>query len=97
MRNARLKFLSRPVRVRVESTDTPFTRTYEQGDELTLPIAHGDGRYVADADTAAMLEAGGQVVWRYYARESQRLDERHCRCVQRRPQRSRYHATPGAP
>lgn len=65
MRNARLKFLSRPVRVRVEATDTPFTRAYERGDELTVPIAHGDGRYVADSETAAMLEAGGQVVWRY--------------------------------
>ena len=65
MRNARLKFLSRPVQVRVEATDTPFTRAYERGDELTLPIAHGDGRYVADADTAALLEAGGQVVLRY--------------------------------
>ncbi len=65
MRNARLKFLSRPVRVRVEATDTPFTRNYERGDELTLPIAHGDGRYVADGETAAMLEAGGQVVLRY--------------------------------
>ncbi len=30
-----------------------------------MPIAHGDGRYVADAATAALLEAGGQVVWRY--------------------------------
>ena len=65
MRNARLKFLSRPVLVRVEATDTPFTRSYERGDELTVPIAHGDGRYVADAETTAMLEAGGQVVWRY--------------------------------
>jgi phosphoribosylformylglycinamidine synthase len=65
MRNARLKFLSRPVRVRVEATDTPFTHAYERGEELTVPIAHGDGRYVAGAETAAMLEAGGQVVWRY--------------------------------
>jgi phosphoribosylformylglycinamidine synthase len=65
MRNARLRFLSRPVRVRVEETDTPFTRSYERGEELTVPIAHGDGRYVADAETAALLEAGGQVVWRY--------------------------------
>jgi len=65
MRNARLKFLSRPVQVRVEATDTPFTRAYERGEELTVPIAHGDGRYVADAETAALLEAGGQVVWRY--------------------------------
>jgi phosphoribosylformylglycinamidine synthase len=65
MRNARLKFLSRPVRVRVETTNTPFTCAYERGDELALPIAHGDGRYVADAATAALLEADGQVVWRY--------------------------------
>ncbi len=65
MRNARLKFLSRPVRVRVEAIDTPFTRGYERGEELTVPIAHGDGRYVAHSETAALLEAGGQVVWRY--------------------------------
>ena len=65
MRNARLKFLSRPVRVRVEATDTPFTHAYDRGEELTVPIAHGDGRFVADAETAAVLEAGGQVVWRY--------------------------------
>ncbi|HEX9348921.1 MAG TPA: phosphoribosylformylglycinamidine synthase subunit PurQ [Gemmatimonadales bacterium] len=65
MRNARLRFLSRPVQVRVEATDTPFTRSYERGEELTLPIAHGDGRYVADAQTAAELEANGQVVLRY--------------------------------
>src|SRR6266540_1560956 len=65
MRNARLKFLSRPVRVRVEAVDTQFTREYERGEELLVPIAHGDGRYVVDAETAALLEAGGQVVWRY--------------------------------
>ena len=65
MRNARLKFLSRPVRVRVEATDTPFTRLYGPGEELTVPIAHGDGRYVVDPRAAAELEAGGRVVWRY--------------------------------
>src|SRR2546421_276581 len=65
MRNAGLKFLSRPVRVRLEATDTPFTVQYERGEELTLPIAHGDGRYVADPETAATLEANGQVVLRY--------------------------------
>ena len=67
MRNARLRFLSRPVRVRIEATDTAFTAAYTRGAELTLPIAHGDGRYVADAQTAALLEANGQVVLRYVA------------------------------
>ena len=65
MRNARLKFLSRPVRVRVESVDTPITTLYERGEELTLPIAHGDGRYAADARVAAELEHNAQIVLRY--------------------------------
>ncbi len=65
MRNGGLRFVSRPVRVRVENTETPFTRAYARGEELTVPIAHGDGRYVADPPTLAALEAAGQVVWRY--------------------------------
>jgi phosphoribosylformylglycinamidine synthase subunit PurQ / glutaminase len=65
MRNAGLKFLSRPVRVRVEAADTPFTHRYTPAEELTLPIAHGDGRYVADARTLAELRDRGQVVLRY--------------------------------
>ena len=65
MRNARLRFLSRPVRVRVEQTGTPFTWRYAPGEEITVPVAHGDGRYVADPSTLAELEAAGQVVWRY--------------------------------
>jgi phosphoribosylformylglycinamidine synthase I len=65
MRNARLRFLSRPAWVRVERTDTPFTGLYECGEILEIPIAHGDGRYVADERTAAELEAHGRVVWRY--------------------------------
>ncbi|HKW42505.1 MAG TPA: phosphoribosylformylglycinamidine synthase subunit PurQ [Gemmatimonadales bacterium] len=65
MRNARLRFLSRPVLVRVEQTETPFTCLYEKGEVLELPIAHGDGRYVVDPHTAAELEATERVVWRY--------------------------------
>src|SRR5207245_4751573 len=61
MRNVRLKFLSRPVRVRVEATDTPFTHLYRPGEELTIPIAHGDGRYVVDPPAAAAVEPGGRV------------------------------------
>src|SRR6058998_4445150 len=59
MRNARLKFLSRPVQVRVEATDTPFTRSYERGEELTLPISHGEGKYYADRDTLRRLKENG--------------------------------------
>ncbi|HET7565660.1 MAG TPA: phosphoribosylformylglycinamidine synthase subunit PurQ [Gemmatimonadaceae bacterium] len=65
MRNAGLKFLSRPVRLRVERTDTLFTNTYRTGQVLQIPIAHGEGRYVADDDVLERLEGDGQVVFRY--------------------------------
>ncbi len=65
MRNAGLHFLSRPAWVRVETTETPFTGLYENGEILEIPIAHGDGRYMADERTAAELEENGRVVWRY--------------------------------
>jgi phosphoribosylformylglycinamidine synthase len=65
MRNAGVRFLSRPVRVRVERSDTPFTTLYRPGETLEWPIAHGAGRFAADLRTLAELEAGGQVVLRY--------------------------------
>jgi phosphoribosylformylglycinamidine synthase len=65
MRNAGLQFLSRPVDVRVERTDTPFTCAYATGAILRVPIAHGEGRYVATDDTLRALETEGRVVLRY--------------------------------
>jgi len=65
LRNASLQFRSMPVTLRVESTDTVFTRASERGALLTMPIAHGDGRYTADAATLAQLEDEGRVVFRY--------------------------------
>lgn len=65
LRNENLQFRSMPVTLRVESTDTVFSRAATTGQLLTMPIAHGDGRYTADADTVAALEAEGRVVFRY--------------------------------
>ncbi|MFZ5623546.1 MAG: phosphoribosylformylglycinamidine synthase subunit PurQ, partial [Gemmatimonadota bacterium] len=65
VRNAGLAFVSRPVATRVERTTTPFTSGFEPGAMLRLPVAHGDGRYVADAETLARLEGEGEVVLRY--------------------------------
>ena len=65
MRNAGLHFVSKPVDVTVERTDTPFTTDYAVGQRLRLPVAHGDGRYLAGDDTLRMLEAEGRVVLRY--------------------------------
>jgi len=65
LRNANLQFRSMPVRLRVENTDTVFTRRARAGAQLTMPIAHGDGRYTADPETLARLEGEGRVVFRY--------------------------------
>jgi phosphoribosylformylglycinamidine synthase subunit PurQ / glutaminase len=65
MRNAGLTFVSKPVDVVVERIDTVFTSAYAAGSRLRVPVAHGDGRFVATEDTLRMLEAEGRVVLRY--------------------------------
>ncbi len=65
MRNSHLQFVSAEVRIRVENADTMFTNLYDQGDILRIPVAHGDGRYVAPAQVLEELEAEGQVIFRY--------------------------------
>lgn len=65
LRNASLRFVSAPVYLRVESIATRFTSQYHIGQVISIPVAHGDGRYTADADTLARLEGEGQVVFRY--------------------------------
>lgn len=63
--NAGLTFVSRPVTVAVENATTPFTTDYTRGESIRIPVAHGEGRYVADPDTIAALESTGRVVLRY--------------------------------
>ncbi len=65
VRNAGQRFVSRPVRVSVEATDTPFTTAFERGAIFTVPVAHGEGRFVAPEDVLREIEAEGQVVLRY--------------------------------
>lgn len=65
MRNASLRFACKPVHLRVERTDTAFTNAMHPQQILTIPIAHGDGNYVAAPETLERLEANGQVVFRY--------------------------------
>lgn len=64
-RNRGLRFRSHAVTVRVETADTPFTRAYARGQLLTVPVAHGEGRFVADAETLDRLEGEDRVVFRY--------------------------------
>ena len=65
MRNAQLKFICRDVYLRIERPDTPFTRGYNAGQVIRVPVAHGEGNYAADRDTLARLEGEGRVLFRY--------------------------------
>ena len=64
-RNRDLEFVCRDVRVRVERSDTPLTRRCEPGQELTIPVKHGEGCWFADEELYAELDAAGQIVLRY--------------------------------
>ena len=104
MRNAGLHFVSKPVDVTVERTDTPFTTDYALGQRLRLPVAHGEGRFLASDDTLRMLEAEGRVVLRYVAdsedarlsTQSERIRRAHRRHPERRRERGGHHAPPRA-
>src|SRR2546421_756196 len=65
MRNAALKFICRDVHLRVERSDTPFTRGYNAGQVICVPVAHGEGNYVADDETIKRLEGEGRGLYRY--------------------------------
>jgi phosphoribosylformylglycinamidine synthase len=65
MRNKRLRFICRPVHVRVENTETPFTSAARPGEVLQLPIAHGEGNYFCDPTALADLQRNNQIVFRY--------------------------------
>jgi phosphoribosylformylglycinamidine synthase subunit PurQ / glutaminase len=75
LRNASLRFASQWVNLRVENADTMFTNAYEQGQLIRVPVAHGDGRYTADADTLKALEDRRQVAFRYVDRTGRPLPE----------------------
>lgn len=65
MRNADLKFVCRPVKLTVEETQSAFTRKYAKGQQITVPVAHGEGNYFADDETLNRLEGENRVAFRY--------------------------------
>jgi phosphoribosylformylglycinamidine synthase I len=64
-RNASLHFVCRAQRLRIENSGTEWTRAYEQGQEIVVPIKNIDGRYLADQAILDELESEGRVVARY--------------------------------
>lgn len=65
MQNMSLKYICRNVHIRVERSDTDYTRQYGNGGVLRIPIAHHEGNYSADASTLDRLEGDGRVAFRY--------------------------------
>jgi phosphoribosylformylglycinamidine synthase subunit PurQ / glutaminase len=65
VRNDHLHFICRDQKLRIESTDTAWTSSYEVGQEIVVPLKNGEGGYVADEKTLDLLEAEGRVVARY--------------------------------
>jgi len=65
LRNESLKFVCRPVQLKVENNQTAFTGLFTKGQTVTIPVAHGEGNYFAEEQTIQKLEDNGQVVFRY--------------------------------
>jgi phosphoribosylformylglycinamidine synthase subunit PurQ / glutaminase len=65
VRNDHLHFVCRDQRLRIEGTDTAWTSSYVEGQEIVVPLKNGEGGYVADEATLDLLEGEGRVVARY--------------------------------
>jgi len=65
MRNAGLSFICRDVALTVGTSQSIFTIRYQAGEHITLPVAHHDGNYSADAETLDRLEGEGRIAFRY--------------------------------
>jgi phosphoribosylformylglycinamidine synthase len=65
LRNASMQFVCSNVLLKPENTDLAVTRAYRRDETYTIPIAHGEGRFYADANTLRQMEENGQVMFRY--------------------------------
>jgi phosphoribosylformylglycinamidine synthase subunit PurQ / glutaminase len=65
MRNSGIRFVCRTVSLTVENNQSLFTSGYEQGEQISIPVAHHDGNYFADDETLDRLEGEGRVALRY--------------------------------
>ena len=65
VRNRTLKFHSKPIYLRVERAAAPFTSEYRVGQVLRIPVAHGEGCYIAEERVLDEMEAEGRIAFRY--------------------------------
>jgi phosphoribosylformylglycinamidine synthase len=65
MRNRDLKFICKEVSLKVANDDTAFTKEYNNGQVINIPVAHHDGNFFADSDVLKEIEDNQQVAFRY--------------------------------
>ena len=65
LHNTERKFICKNLYIKAENTETLITSGIPKGKALKIPIAHGEGRFYADADTLKKLNANGQILFRY--------------------------------
>lgn len=75
IRNRDLHFICDRVPIRVENNQLPWTKAYSNHQVITVPIAHGEGRYYTDQDTLKSLEDNGQILFRYCSQTGEINDE----------------------
>ena len=71
LRNSGLKYVCKPVNLRVENADTPFTQTCKKGEVLQIPIGHMEGNYYCDPQTFSTLHQQNRIVFRYCTADGQ--------------------------
>ncbi|MFB6278341.1 MAG: phosphoribosylformylglycinamidine synthase subunit PurQ [Salinibacter sp.] len=75
MRNESLRFICKDTTLRVENAKTPFTNALTEGQVVTIPLSHGEGRYYADDEVLERIERNDQVLVRYSTPEGAVTDE----------------------
>jgi phosphoribosylformylglycinamidine synthase I len=63
--NSSLKFVCKPASLVVENNTTPFTKLLKKGETVSIPVAHGQGRYFIDTSSYRKLKRNNQIILRY--------------------------------
>jgi phosphoribosylformylglycinamidine synthase I len=75
LRNRGLKYVCKPVYVRVENEQTPFTSACREGEVLRIPIGHMEGNYFCDSETLEAMRRNRQIAFRYCTPQGELTDE----------------------
>jgi phosphoribosylformylglycinamidine synthase subunit PurQ / glutaminase len=74
-RNESLSFICKPVKLKVVTNQTMFSKAFSQNETITVPVAHGEGNYYCDEQTLAILKANNQIVFTYQENPNGSLED----------------------